>query len=153
MQDLRTASQTRGTRLALAAVAVALFGLLSMHGWGSHAGAHSMGATPQSPDVMMSAGHDGPHAPAGIAGDDSVSAESGSAAADDLPQGPLGDGGGSFLGLCLAVLTGLILGFALLLVRRNIRILRRLVPTWPNPVRYGRDRDPPDLLQLCVIRC
>lgn len=36
MQYFRTATRTRGARLALAAVAVALFGLLSMHGWGSH---------------------------------------------------------------------------------------------------------------------
>lgn len=153
MQDRRTATQTRGARLAIAAVAVALFGLLSMHGWASHAGAHSMGALPQVRNVMMSAGHGAPHVPAGIAVDDSVSVPSGSAAADNQPQAPSGDGGGSLLGLCLAILTGLILGFALLMARRNIRVLRRLVPTWPSPVLYGRDRDPPDLLQLCVIRC
>lgn len=113
-----------------------------------------MGAVPQSLHVTGPAEHGGGlHALAGIAGDGSASAESGSTAADSHPQAPHGDGGGSFLGLCLAILTGLILGFALLLARRNIRFLRRLNPTWPNPFLYGRDRDPPDLFQLCVIRC
>lgn len=149
MPQLRTAPQRRGARLALAAVAVALFGLLSMHGWGSHTGAHFVEATPQSHDVMLS----GPHTPAGTAGDDSVTAESSSTAADNLSQAPHGDGGGSVLGLCLAILTGLILGIALLMVRRNIRVLRRLTPAWPSPALYWRDRDPPDLRQLCVIRC
>lgn len=153
MQNLRTATQTRGARLALAAVAAALFGLLSMHGWGSHAGGHSMGAVPQGTNVMVAAGHGGLHALVGIAGDDSAAAESSGPAAGHQNPAPGNDAGGSFLGLCLAILTGLILGFALLMARRGIRILRHLLPTWHNPVIYGRDRDPPDLLQLCVIRC
>lgn len=153
MQYFRTATRTRGARLALAAVAVALFGLLSMHGWGSHAGAHSMGAVPQGTNVMVAAGHGGPHALVEMAGDDSAAAESSGPAAGHQNQVPGDDAGGDLLGLCLAILTGLILGFALLMARRRIRILRHLLPTWPNPVLYGRDRDPPDLLQLCVIRC
>lgn len=152
MQDLRMATQTRGARLALAAVAVALFGLLSMHGWGSHAGAHPMGAAPQGSNVTMAADHGGPHAHAAMASDKSVADESGGPAAGKQTQAP-DDEGGSLLELCVAILTGLIVGFALLMARRGIRILRNLLPTWPNPALYGRDRDPPDLLQLCVIRC
>lgn len=145
MQDLRTAT-TRGARLALVAVAVALFGLLSMHGWGSHAGAHPMGAAPQGTSVMA-AGHGAPQELTATAGEESVPA------GPTDRQVPGDDGGGSILGLCLAILTGLVVGFALLMARRGIRVLRHLVPVWPEAVLYGRDRDPPDLLQLCVIRC
>ncbi|WP_281365473.1 DUF6153 family protein [Nocardioides panzhihuensis] len=151
MQDLRTATHIGGARLAFAAVAVALFGLLSMHGWGSHAGAHTMGALPQSGGVVMAAGHGGPHELAATTVDESPATAAPRGATDS--QMPGSDGGGSILGLCLAILTGLILGFALLMARRGIRVLRHLVPTWSTPVLYGRDRDPPDLLQLCVIRC
>ncbi|MGH3352003.1 MAG: hypothetical protein ACRDPS_15150 [Nocardioides sp.] len=150
MQDRRP-TQTRGARLALAAVAVALFGLMSMHGWGSHAGDHPMGAVPEGAAVMTM-GHGGPHALAATAGNESVAAESDVSAAGQT-QAPDGEGGGSILGLCLAILTGLILGFALLMARRGTRVLRSLLPTWHSPVFYGRDHDPPDLLHLCVIRC
>lgn len=145
MQELRTAHR-RGTRLALAAVAVALFGLMSMHGWGSHAGAHPMGAGSQS--VMPVLDQVGAHAPTSVAVDDSDGSMAG-----HQSQAPDGDEGGGLLGLCLAILTGLIVGVALTLARRGIRILSSLLPTWPSLVRYGRDRDPPDLLRLCVIRC
>lgn len=144
MQRLRTAHR-RGTRLALAAVAVVLFGLMSMHGWGSHAGAHPMGAGSQS--VMPVMDHTGVRAPASAAGDGS------DGLAGHPSQAPDGDEGGGLLGLCLAILAGLIVGVALTMARRGIRILDSLLPIWPIPVRYGRDRDPPDLLRLCVIRC
>lgn len=150
MQDLRTATHTGGARLALAAVAVALFGLMSMHGWGSHAGAHPMGAVPGGSTAMMAAGHGGSDDLSATTEDESVAPVPGGATGSQVPGG---DGDGSILGLCLAILTGLILGFALLMARRGIRVLRHLVPTWSTPVLYGRDRDPPDLLQLCVIRC
>jgi len=42
MRDVRTATRAPGARLALVAVAVALFDLMSMHGWGTHTGAHSL---------------------------------------------------------------------------------------------------------------
>ena len=56
--------------------------------------------------------------------------------------------------LCLAVLAGsLLLGIALLLARRGVRIPRTLLPAW-QPLRFiRRDRDPPSLRMLCVIRC
>lgn len=53
MRDVRAPAGSGGARYALAAVAVALFGLLSMHGWGSHTGAHSMGAMPQNANVTI----------------------------------------------------------------------------------------------------
>lgn len=145
MQELRTAAYGRGTRLAFAAVAVALFGLMSMHGWGSHASAHPMGAGSQS--VMPVMDHTGVPAPTSAAGDGS------DGSAGHPTQVPGGDEGGGLLGLCLAILAGLVVGVALTLARRGIPILNSLLPAWPSPVRYRRDRDPPDLLRLCVIRC
>ena len=145
MQDLRPATQRRGARLVLAAVAVALFGLLSMHGWGTHAGgagAHDMG-------VMTAGGHeDAPVLPTVVG-----HVESGTAGAHISSGVPVDGEGGGLLGLCLAILGGLILAVALFLARRGIRLPRSLLPAWPSPVLYGRDRDPPDLLRLCVIRC
>lgn len=145
------ATQLHGARLVLAAVAVALFGLLSMHGWGSHAGAHPAGAAPQGANELIAASHGDPHALAATAHESVATASDGPTTGQT--QDPGGGKDGSILGLCLAILTGLIVGFALLMARRDIRVLRNLLPTWPNPVLYGRDRDPPDLLQLCVIRC
>ncbi|WP_328527156.1 DUF6153 family protein [Nocardioides sp. NBC_00368] len=145
MQGLRTTAPGRGTRLALAAVAVALFGLMSMHGWGSHVGAHPMGA-PESAGVMVFMDHDGLHASDLATASDSSAGQQTQVPADD-------EEGGGLLGLCLAILTGLVVGIALTLARRGIRVLRSLLPAWPSPALYGRDRDPPDLLRLCVIRC
>ncbi|MFI5627726.1 hypothetical protein ACIA03_29985 [Nocardioides sp. NPDC051685] len=147
MQDLRSPTQTRGARLVLAAVAVALFGLLSMHGWGSHAGAHPVGAHGMS--VMTAGGHEDAQVLLSTA--DRV--EVGSVGPHVSSEVPADGEGGGLLGLCLAILSGLILAVALFLARRRIRLLTSLLPTWPSPVFYGRDRDPPDLLQLCVIRC
>ena len=68
---------------------------------------------------------------------------------------PLGENGAGLLGLCLAVVAGLLLllGIALLLAPRGARIPRTLLPAW-QPLRFiGRDRDPPGLRMLCVIRC
>lgn len=140
----------------LAAVAVALFGLLSMHGWGSHTGGHTVAMAPASSAVSTDSSQAASHGHATMTGDGSK--ESGSQVADrSAPPGghekPDGDPGASLLGLCLAVLCGLLLGLALLLSRRGLRIPQWLLPTWTHPVFIGRERDPPDLLQLCVIRC
>ena len=144
MQGLRSA-QAHGTRLVLAAVAVALFGLLSMHGWGTHAG----GAGAHDMSVMTAGGHQDSQLLAATAGH----VESGSTGAHVSSDVPVDGEGGGLLGLCLAVLSGLILALALFLARRGIRLPRSLIPARPSPVLYGRDRDPPDLLRLCVIRC
>ena len=64
-----------------------------------------------------------------------------------------GESGAGMVGLCLALLAGLVLGTAFLLARRGIRFPRALLPAWHLPVFIGRDRGPPGLSELCVIRC
>ena len=155
MRDLRAPTWAPRARFGLAAVAVALFGLLSMHGWGSHSGAHSMGATPQSANVMIAASDSGSHGHSGPAAsepDISGQIAAGHPAGMD-PDEPVGESGAGLLGLCLAVLAGLLLGIALLLARRGVRIPRTLLPAWQSPVFIGRDRDPPSLHMLRVTRC
>lgn len=139
----------------LSAVAVALFGLLSMHGWGSHTPGHTMATAPAANAAAVAPGHAADHRMptthdrASVAdGDDSPGAVS-----PGDREKPGGDPGTGLLGLCLAVLCALLLGIALLLARRGLRIPRWQLPTCQHAVFIGRDRDPPDLLQLCVIRC
>ncbi|WP_242498270.1 DUF6153 family protein [Nocardioides glacieisoli] len=151
----RASTRASGAPFALAAVAVALFGLLSMHGWGSHTGAHSMGAMPESANVMIAASDPTRHDHSGRAAsapDTSEQIVAGHAAGWDSGE-PVSESGAGVLGLCLAVLAGLLLGVALLLARRGVRIPRTLLPAWQPPLFIGRDRDPPDLGMLCVIRC
>ena len=138
----------------LAAVALALFGLLSMHGWGSHTPGHTMAMAPPANAEAVAghaAGHQMPRT------DDQASEADGDGTSGAASAGgqekPGGDPGTGLLGLCLAVLCALLLGIALLLARRGLRIPRWLLPAWPHPAFIGRDRDPPDLLHLCVIRC
>lgn len=155
MRYLRTPTWAPGARCAFAAVALASFGLLSMHGWGSHVSAHSLGVTPQAADATVTSGHTGTHATAPRADGGRATAEQNRAdrhAAFDSEE-PDGEGGPGMVGLCLAVLAGLLLGIALLLARRGLRIPRTLQPVWQHPAFIGRDRDPPDLRELCVIRC
>lgn len=153
MRDLRTATRAPGARLALAAVAVALFGLMSMHGWGSHTGAHL--ATPlPGPSNMTAASHDPAHGDTPATGDATLAMDDSSEPASRHPtQAPNGDEGGGLLELCLAILAGILLGVALLLGRRRIRLARGTIQKRSLPVFIGRDRDPPDLRRLCVIRC
>lgn len=156
MRDLRAPAGTRGARYALAAVAVALFGLLSMHGWGSHTGAHTMGATSPSANIMIAASGPISHdhsGPAASEPDTSEPIDAGHPAGMSSEE-PVGENGAGLLGLCLAVLAGLLLlGIALLLASRGVRIPRTLLPAWQPPRFIGRDRDPPSLRMLCVIRC
>lgn len=152
MRDLRTATRAPGARLALAAVAVALFGLMSMHGWGSHTGAHL--ATPlPGPSDITAASHDRAHGATSATGDDIDAEGSSQATSGHPPQAPDGDEDCGLLELCLAILAGILLGVALLLGRRRIRLGRGRLQNWSLPVFSGRDRDPPDLRRLCVIRC
>lgn len=155
MRDLRAPTGTRVARYALAPVAVALFGLLSMHGLGSHTGAHSMGATPPSANVRTAANAPVSHGnsvPTASERDSSQQVVAGHRAGMDSDE-PVGENGAGLLGLCLAVLAGLLLGFALLLARGGIRMPRTLLPVWQPQQFLGRDRDPPSLRMLCVIRC
>lgn len=153
MRDLRTATRAPGARLALAAVAVALFGLMSMHGWGSHTGAHL--ATPlPGPSDMTAASHDRAHGDAPATGDATLAMDGSSQPTSGHPtEAPDGDDGGGLAELCLAILAGFLLGVALLLGRRRILLARGTLQRWSHPVFIGRDRDPPDLRRLCVIRC
>ncbi len=149
MRDLRTATRAPGARLALAAVAVALFGLMSMHGWGSHTSAHL--ATPlPGPSDMTAASHDRAHGDTSATG---AMDESSQPTTGHPTQAPDGEDGGGLLELCLAILAGCLLGVAMLLGRRRIGLARGTLQRWSLPVFIGRDRDPPDLRRLCVIRC
>ncbi|UMG92195.1 DUF6153 family protein [Nocardioides sp. TF02-7] len=151
MRDLRAATRAPGARLALAAVAVALFGLMSMHGWGSHTGAHLAAPLP-GPSAITAATH--AHGGTTDTGDARLVMDESSEPASGHPtQAPDGDGDGGLLELCLAILAGILLGVALLLGRRRIRLARGTLQKWSLPVFIGRDRDPPDLRRLCVIRC
>jgi hypothetical protein len=155
MQGLRRPALERGPSYALAAVAITLFGLLSMHGWGSHTGAHSMRATPESADVLIAATDPIRHDYSGRAAsapDTSGQIVAGHPAGMDSGE-PVSESGAGVLGLCLAVLAGLLLGVALLFKGRGVRIPGTLLPAWQAPLFIGRDRDPPDLGMLCVIRC
>ena len=139
----------------LTAVALALFGLLSMHGWGSHTSGHSMATAPATSTVAMNSGHTA-HSQMSVEGDHTslaIASRARAAASTGGAEMPGGDHGASLLGLCLAVLTALLVGIGLLLARRRVRMPRPLLPAWSLSVFIGRDRDPPDLLQLCVIRC
>lgn len=154
MRNLRSLAGTPRARYALVVAAMALFGLLSMHGWGTHAGMHAETS----------------HAPAHVAqphGDDhtSVPASShGGQGAGDVTVTDAhlvncdhdcggSEGGMSLVGLCLAILGGIVLTLALLLLRRCTPLLRTVLPAFQHPVLLSRERDPPDLLRLCVNRC
>lgn len=138
----------------LAAVALALFGLLSMHGWGSHTAGHTMAMAPAANAVVATSGHaDHQMLTTRERASEPDPEDAIGAASTAGQEKPGGDPGTGLLGLCLAVLCALLLGIALLLARRGTRTPRSLLPTWPQLVFIGRDRDPPDLLQLFVIRC
>ena len=132
-----------------------MFGLLSMHGWGSHLGTHSMLVTPQGANVINASsglGTDGHSASAAseLAASKQIVADHPAGMDSDEPDG---ESGAALLGLCLAVLTGLLLGIALLLARRGFRISGTLLPVWQHRHLIRRDHDPPTLSMLCVIRC
>jgi hypothetical protein len=155
MLDIRASGGTSRARCALAAVAVALFGLLSMHGWGSHSGAHLMGATTSpSANLVIVAGDPGDHGHSGPgASQPNASAQEAAGHPAGMASDEPAESGTGLLGLCLAVLAGLVLTIALLLARRRVRIPRTLLPAWQPPVSIRRDHDPPSLHMLRVIRC
>ncbi|WP_246159591.1 hypothetical protein [Nocardioides antri] len=142
----------------LVVAALALFGLLSMHGWGTHAGMHA--GTSHSP-THVAPTHGDDHASvhatahggqvAGAAAAMAVDAHT--VSCDNGCGGSGTDGGMGLVGLCLAILGGLVLAVALLLLRCCIPLLRTMLPMFRHPVLLSRERDPPDGLRLCVIRC
>lgn len=125
----------------------ALFGLFAMHGLGDHgASPHEMHASAMAPAIVDADPAHGEHSSHADARDQSSAADP--AAAPDSPSP-----GMWMAGLCLAVLVGALIGFLL------ARPQRVVVFTWSNalafvPARHSgrRDRDPPCLLKLSVLR-
>lgn len=137
--------------------ALALFGLLSMHGWGTHAGMHAEASHSLSHVALLhgddhASVHATSHGGQQAAGD-AAAVDADTVSCDNGCGGSGSDGGMGLVGLCLAVLGGLVLAFALLLMRRCIPLLRTMLPTFQHPILLSRERDPPELLRLCVIRC
>ena len=156
VRNLRSIAGTSRARYALVVAALALFGLLSMHGWGTHAGMHA-DTSHSSAHVALPLGDNHVSVLAtwhrGQAAGDAAAMDADPVACADGCGGSGSDGGMGLVGLCLAVLSGLVLAFTLLLLRRCIPLLRTMLPTFRHPVLLSRERAPPDLLRLCVIRC
>jgi hypothetical protein len=152
VRNLRTIAGKPGARYVLAVATLALFGLLSMHGWGTHAGMHAENR--HAAHVAMA--HADAHASAADAtsqGQATATSDNAAGCDTDCRSGG-SDGGMGLAGLCLAVLGGVLAAaLALLLLRRGIPLLRTMLPAFGHPILLDRDRDPPDLLRLCVIRC
>lgn len=196
MRLTRSAATPRLERLALGTIAVALFGLISMHGWGSH----SSQPLPALPGEALHVQHGGAltadtvsttanawHASgqdmirisvqtpahqtmyAGLRTAKAVSVLA-SQQRDIVSQHPTSTGiddtgetraagrdghnaHGGLVGLCLAILAGLVLLALLLTGHCGVHPLAAWLPAWSLPVCIGRDRAPPDLLRLCVVRC
>jgi hypothetical protein len=146
MPPATTTAHPRGapSGLLVAVLFVLLTGVLSMHGWGTH-GIASAGDTP-------SAHHSGLAEPQHAAVIASVVGESASADTPALTGVP-NSAGMHLAGLCLAVISNL--GLVLMLLRAlGRRAPLRLSPPRPWHVRRdpGRDRDPPSLARLSVLR-
>lgn len=124
-----------------------LAGLLAMHGLGNHGTpAHEAGNSGMSPTAAttgVSASHDR---------DASAHSSSGHAASSD-PEGHSGMSM-AMVGLCMAVLAG-VLAAALALLRPTHALLflrPRALLLAPMPVAATRDRDPPCLFELSILR-
>ena len=153
MPKLRTAVWAPGARLAPTVVALALLGLLSMHGWGVHTGVHAI-----DPGVRVNAlvlpKLEG--APAGVAIIDaqpSLMDAVGDPATHEAKGSEDGGGADGLLGVCIVILAAVGLGAVLRLVSHSFRPPLSLLPMWSTRVLIGRDPDPPGLSHLCVIRC
>lgn len=150
MRDRRSISGARGARYVLVVAALALFGLLSMHGWGTHAGTHGESGHAPTLVAVHGKGHHTTHA------DSSIAPVAAAAVGDANPaacDGGCGDTGTGLAGMCLAILSGLVLALAMIARRRRIRLLWAALKAQRYLVSLGREPDPPDLLRLCVIRC
>lgn len=139
----------RGRRAALIAVAVALFALLSMHGWGTHA-VHPIPRTAEAAST-----HDHEHgSPPSRSDREPASTDAGPAHASAGTGGDIDDPhGAGALALCLAILAGLLFSVLLLAAGQGIQVPASLLPGQCRPVRSARDRDPPDLIRLGIVRC
>lgn len=168
MRLTRAAITASGERFALAAVVVALLGLMSMHGWGSHsAPSMSESSTPSMSahtSRYLSFPYDGP----GVGQErmnvsertrdtdallaTTVSTQSSATRAADVDVDEH-DSHSGLIGICLAILAGFALAAILRARQQRLRALPAWLPSWSLPVLVRRDRDPPDPLRLCVLRC
>ena len=134
-------------RLLVAVLFVVLAGVLGMHGWGSH-GVAGAGHTTSGHHSGVTAEPE--HRGVTIA----LTVGDGRATAAPAPTGSRHSSGMGLTDLCVAVLSGL--GFVVLLLLRSRRPLAAaLMPTlrpWHSPTLRGRDRDPPSLARLSVLR-
>jgi hypothetical protein len=143
-------SMTRQLRRALAAAVWVLLigGLFAMHGLGTHgAGAHGGVAL----NMTGTSGHAAHHSVLPGTADRTADAEpvTGASEPNDEGHGSMG-----LLMLCLVILAATLAGFAQVLLRHLRRSPLCTLP-WGFPAIWviGRDRDPPDLRRLSVMRC
>jgi len=142
-----TSAYSRGAPggVLVALLFLLLTGVLGMHGWGSHGVASAGHMPPAHSGGLVGVEHQAV-AMAGVVG------ESASPAAS-LLDGGVGRAGMALAGLCVAVLSTL--GLVLLLLRALRR--RAAIPPPPSPPWHARrvnrrDRDPPSLARLSVLR-
>lgn len=136
----RPGGRARLPRLIL--VVAALAGLFAMHGLGDHGTMHHE----PTGDLMGSLAATS-HA------EDAMSASAALDPAHDDGSAPEGAGTG-IVGLCLAVLTGALLGLAWLRARSGRLVIERWTPrdTWSLSAA-PRDRDAPSPFRLSIQRC
>jgi hypothetical protein len=122
----------------------ALAGLIAMHGLSDHgASSHEMEA-PMNPAVTV-VSHVG-HAADNSRGQAADAATGAVAPGEHAP-------GMAMAGLCLAVLAGAVIGLALLRPHRAVVFIRpTALAVSPARPSARRDRDPPCLFQLSVLR-
>jgi len=143
MTQLSVTGPERTTVVRLLMLLVTLVGVFAMHGLSDHgASAHTAMAAPADSMSMTHGGTDDQLAP--------MSSES----VETAGQDPTGHSGLGLAGLCLAILAAAVLGFTFLR-RRVMTYLSSWSPRVgrPRPRSAGRDRDPPDLVRLCIQRC
>ena len=123
--------------------AAALVGLFAMHGLSDH-GAASHDMAPMNPAVTAM-GHTGQ-----MAGDSREATAGARATAGDPGEGSPGM---AMAGLCLAVLAGAVMAFLALRPQGSVALLMSLAWSFvPARLSGCRDRDPPCLFQLSVLR-
>jgi len=119
---------------------LALFGIFAMHGWGTHGTGHESAHDAMAMAPLPAVAGTTPHVHSDVVTPDSGKPPSGS--------------GHGMASLCLAVLAGLIAAVVLIVQRRASVWLpwSMQVAEWQSAT-HGRDRDPPSLARLRVIRC
>lgn len=139
----RRCSRVRLT-VRLLVFTAALAGLIAMHGLSDHAApSHEMNA-PMDPAVMAMS-----HA--SHMADDARNATDDTRTVDRAPDED--SPGMAMAGLCLAVLAGAIFGFLLLRPHRGVVFMGQIALAFvPGRPSGRRDRDPPRLFELSVLR-